>query len=69
LLQTSEYVVLTEAGRSLQQYQSIAETINTNFPTALKVAFVVSILQMLLKTGKLIWRRMNADTAMVQRNV
>ena len=69
LLQTNEYVVLTEAGKNLQQYRSIAETINANFPTALKVAFVVSILQMLLKTGKLIWRKMNADTAMVQRNV
>jgi hypothetical protein len=68
LLRTNEYVVLTDAGRALQKYQTAIPQINAGLTAAFKVTAVVMVLGFFIRIGELVWKRMQGNPVMVEKH-
>jgi hypothetical protein len=68
LLRTNEYVILTDAGRELQKYQSVVVQINAGLTAAFKVAAVVLVLGFFVRLSAILWKRMQSNPVMVEKH-
>ena len=68
ILRTNEYVVLTDAGRELQKYQSAVSQINAGLAVAFKVTAVVMVVGVFIRIGEVVWKRMQGNPVMVEKH-